>query len=99
MINPDTRPGTDVICIDDACGPYGASGLQKGALYTVAKIEPAITGGFGVILEEVSPRETYIPPWGPITVGFELKRFRYLDLPKSLTRLLIQAPVGFEVID
>ncbi|MCX7900210.1 MAG: hypothetical protein N2444_09050, partial [Methylocystis sp.] len=57
-------------------------------LYTVDRIAPAIDGGHVAVLAEVAPRETYAPPWGMVALGFALKRFRYLDIPGDLSRLL-----------
>jgi len=88
MIRPDTPPGTEVICVDATAGPYGNGGLSAGALYTVERIAPAISGGYAVVLAEISPGHAYSPPWGIVGIGFELKRFRYLDIPKSLSALL-----------
>jgi hypothetical protein len=62
--------------------------LARGGIYTVARIARDIDGGHVVILGEVSPWRTYAPPWGVVEVGFELRRFRYLDIPDALTRLL-----------
>jgi hypothetical protein len=93
MISPDTPPGTEVVCVEDGPGRYGDGGLQRGAIYTVERIASAIDGGHVVVLAEISPWRTYAPPWGPVGVGFELRRFRYLDIPDSLTRLLDVAPV------
>lgn len=91
MIDPDTPPGAEIICIDAAAGPYGDGGLRQGAIYTVERIAPAIDGGHVVVLAEIRPWETYAPPWGMVEIGFELKRFRYLDIPASLTALLEEA--------
>lgn len=88
MIRADTPPGTEIVCVDAAPGPYGESGLQQGAIYTVERIAPAIDGGHVVVVAELPPCESFAPPWGLVDIGFELKRFRYLDIPRSLTRLL-----------
>lgn len=88
MIRPDTPPGAEIVCVDAADGPYGHCGLARGAIYTVARIVRAIHGGPVVIVAEVSPWRTYAPPWGVVEVGFELRRFRYLDIPDTLTNLL-----------
>ncbi|QGM99784.1 hypothetical protein F7D14_18385 [Methylocystis parvus] len=65
--------------------------MRKGAIYTVERIAPAIDGGFVVVLTEIPPWETYTPPWGLVGIGFELRRFRYLDIPDSLMKLLEEA--------
>jgi hypothetical protein len=96
MINPETPPGTEVICVEAGPGRYGDGGLRRGAIYTVDRIAPAIDGGYVVVLSEIPPWQTYTPPWGLVGIGFELRRFRYLDLPRSLTRLLEDAPVEIE---
>lgn len=93
MIRRDTPPGTEIVCIDAAPGPYGNVRLTQGDIYTVCRVAPAINGGDVVLLDEIPPIETYAPPWGLVELGFELRRFRYLDIPKALTRLLEVAPV------
>ena len=93
MISSNTPPGTEVVCIEATPGRYGDGGLRRGAIYTVERIAPAIDGGHVVVLGEIPPWQTYTPPWGLIGIGFELRRFRYLDIPDSLTRLLEDAPV------
>ncbi|MFM8647112.1 MAG: hypothetical protein ACKOB7_04935 [Methylocystis sp.] len=40
------------------------------------------------MLKEMHPVLSYAPPWGRVIIGYELSRFRYLDLPDGLTRLL-----------
>lgn len=99
MISPDTPPGTEVVCIEAAPGRYGDGGLQRGAIYTVERIAAAIDGGHVAVLSEIPPWQTYTPPWGLVGVGFDLRRFRYLDIPRSLTRLLADAPVDVEAED
>lgn len=96
MISPNTAPGTEIICIDNSSGPYGRGSLCKGSIYTVERIVPAITGGYGVVLFELRPWKTFTPPWGPVDVGFELRRFRYLDIPTELDELLARAPKELE---
>ena len=96
MIRPDTPPGTEVVCVDASRGPYGNGGLEHGVIYTVDRIAPSIEGGHVVLLLEIKPWETYSPPWGLIDIGFDLKRFRYLDIPKSLTELLTKTPRELE---
>jgi|ERR1019366_4579878 hypothetical protein len=95
MISPDTAPGTEVICIDDSSGPYGNGSLCKGSIYTVELIARTITGGYAVVLLELKPWTTFMPPWGPVDVGFELRRFRYLDIPRELNELLVTAQPRF----
>ncbi len=91
MISPETPPGTEVVCVEAGPGRYGDGGLLHGANYTVERIAPAIDGGHVVVLSEIPPWQTYTPPWGLVGIGFELRRFRYLDLPNSLTQLLKEA--------
>lgn len=88
MISPDTPPGTEVVCVEAGPGRYGDGGLRRGEIYIVDRITPAIDGGHVAVLREIPPWQTYAPPWGLVGVGFELRRFRYLDLPRSLTGLL-----------
>ncbi|RTL86191.1 MAG: hypothetical protein EKK29_10390 [Hyphomicrobiales bacterium] len=73
--------------------------MRRGAIYTVERIAPAINGGHVVVLSEIPPWQTYTPPWGLVGIGFELRRFRYLDLPASLTKLLEEAPREVEIED
>ncbi|WP_036280767.1 hypothetical protein [Methylocystis sp. ATCC 49242] len=96
MISPDTPPGAEVVCVDASAGPYGDGGLRRGAVYTVDRIARGIDGGHVVLLVEIPPWQTYSPPWGVVGIGFELKRFRYLDIPRSLTELLETAPQEVE---
>ncbi len=96
MISPDTPPGTEVVCVEAGPGRYGDGGLRRGAIYTVERIAPAIDGGYVVVLSEIPPWQTYTPPWGLVGIGFELRRFRYLDLPASLTNLLEEASKELE---
>ncbi|WP_442754068.1 hypothetical protein ACNHKD_13865 [Methylocystis sp. JAN1] len=98
MISPDTPSGTEVVCVEARPGRYGDGGLRRGAIYTVERIAPAIDGGYVVVLREIPPWETYTPPWGLVGIGFELRRFRYLDIPNSLTRLLEEAGREQEVV-
>jgi len=99
MIRPDTPPGTEVICIDAAAGPYGDGGLRRGEIYTIERIAPAVEGGHVALLAEIKSWETYAPPWGLVEIGFELSRFRYLDIPRSLTALLAQTPAELERVE
>jgi hypothetical protein len=98
MISPDTAPGTEVVCVEAGPGRYGDGGLHLGAIYTVERIAPAIDGGHVVVLSEIPPWQTYTPPWGLVGIGFELRRFRYLDLPTSLTHLLEEAEKEKEAV-
>jgi hypothetical protein len=96
MISPDTPSGTEIVCVDAAAGPYGNGGLRQGAIYTVDQIARSIDGGHVVVLAEIRPWETFEPPWGVVDIGFELKRFRYLEIPRSLTELLETCPRELE---
>jgi hypothetical protein len=98
MIRPDTPSGTEVVCVEAEPGRYGDGRLAQGAIYTVERIVPAIDGGHVVVLSEIPPWQTYAPPWGLVGIGFELRRFRYLDLPPSLTKLLETAKRDAEVL-
>ncbi len=98
MISPDTPPGTEVICIDASAGPYGTGGLAPGEIYTVRRIETALEKRYAVLLDELPPVEVCMPPWGMVTIGFELKRFRYLDIPETLTELLGQKKASPECV-
>jgi hypothetical protein len=91
MISPHTPRGTDIVCVNDTPGRYGSGGLQKGVVYTVDYIEKSIMGGHVVMLVEIKPWKAFHPVWGPVHVGFELRRFRYLDIPKSIMNLLVAA--------
>jgi hypothetical protein len=90
VISPHTPPGTKIVCINDkrAIAP-----IKKNAVYTVAQIVPVekSPSKFHVILVEIEIGIT----WQTMTdaKGFSLHRFRYLDLPKSLTNLLNVQPV------
>jgi hypothetical protein len=98
VIRADTPSGTEIICIDASAGPHGAGGLTLGALYTVERIETALYGRYVVLLHEVPVTLVYEPPWGLVTMGFDLKRFRYLDLPDALTALLNDATAALEAV-
>lgn len=93
MISPDTRPGTDVICIDDSPGRYGACALTRGGIYTVDRIGKGLHDQFIAILAGVQPKISYEQPWGKVIVGFALRRFRYIEISKELTELLAQPRV------
>jgi len=88
MISSNTPSGAEVVCIDASAGPYGPCGLTQGAIYTVERIETALYGRHVVLLVERPLTQVYEPPWGLVTVGYELRRFRYLDIPDSLIALL-----------
>jgi hypothetical protein len=81
MISPHTQSGTKIVCIN-AIGLGPKAHLDKDAIYTVARIGLGVqwnTGvtGVGVFLVEHDDSSC-----------FDLSRFRYLDLPRSLTSLL-----------
>jgi hypothetical protein len=98
MIAPDTPPGTEIICIDASDGPYGRVSLTLGAIYTVQRIENALYDRYVVFLVELPAEEVYEPPWGLVTIGFELGRFRYLDIPDALAGLLRQTEASEECV-
>ncbi len=87
MISPHTKSGTKIVCIN-ASGVGPDAHIDKGAVYTVARIGLGVqwnTGmtGVGVFLVEHDESNC-----------FDLSRFRYLELPRSLTSLLNAMPVG-----
>jgi len=90
MISPHTPPGTKIVCVNDkrAIAP-----IKKDAVYTVAEIVPVekSPSKFHVILVEIDIDQM----WQVMTDarGFSLHRFRYLDLPKSISSLLDVTPV------
>jgi hypothetical protein len=89
MISPHTKSGTKIVCID-ASGVGPNAHIDKGAVYTVARIGLGVqwnTGatGIGVFLVEHDEANC-----------FDLSRFRYLDLPRSLTSLLNVTPVWID---
>lgn len=87
MISPHTPPGTQVCCIDATPGRFGFTGLTRGAYYTVQSIEIGAEGGFLAILEGIEPPWGYLPPRGLVRVGYDLRRFRPLELPKIMYEL------------
>lgn len=86
MISPNTPPGTDVVCIDDSPGRYGETGLRRGGYYTVDRIVPGIHENFVVLLKDF-PLPFGWTIIGLCVIGFSLRRFRYLELPKELSSL------------
>jgi hypothetical protein len=91
MISPHTPPGTKVVCID-ASGTEIHDGvtpcpLVEGAVYTLAQIE-MWEGRLFALVVEIGDRE-----------AFALRRFRRLDLPESLTKLLNVQPTDLEVVE
>jgi hypothetical protein len=91
MISPHTPPGTKIVCVNDkrAIAP-----IKKNSVYTVAEIVPVekSPSKFHVVLVEIEIDEV----WQAMTDarGFSLHRFRYLDLPRSITDLLNVQPVN-----
>jgi hypothetical protein len=79
MIRPGPPPGTDIVCIDALPGPFGLTGLSKGAYYSVQAIEKSIFGGFVVFLNEIRGPVVFAIPYGLLEVGYSLRRFRYLN--------------------
>lgn len=96
MISPDTPPGTEIVCIDDSDGAYGPSRLSIGEVYTLRSIEMGVDGDFVATLHEVPPGTTYNMAFGVLNIGYLLCRFRYLELPNSLTELLTEQPIKLE---
>ena len=96
MISPDTPPGTEIICIDATAGAYGPVRLAHGAIYTVERIESALYGGYIVLLSGLPLSQACEPPWGQVMVGFDLRRFRYLEIPDSLFALLQSNTISME---
>jgi len=90
MISPHTPPGTKIVCINDT---RAIAPIKKNEVYTVAEIVPVekSPSKFHVILAEIEIGIT----WQTMTdaKGFSLHRFRYLDLPRSITALLNTQPV------
>lgn len=94
MISASTPPGTDVVCIEAGPGPYcNDTKLTKGSVYTIEQIVPSIDGCFCATLVGIEPPTGYHPAFGMVHIGFELHRFRYLDIPRSLTKLLETTPI------
>ena len=89
MISPHTKSGTKIVCVNaSGVGPHAH--IDKGAVYTVARIGLGVqwnTGvtGVGVFLVEHDEANC-----------FDLSRFRYLELPRSLTSLLNVMPVWID---
>lgn len=69
-------------------GWYGLSGLTLGVVYTLDRIEFCVGETHAAFLKDVYPDLSYAPPWGRVILGYELSRFRYLDVPDALTKLL-----------
>jgi hypothetical protein len=94
MISPHTSPGTQIVCIDASSnGKYmsavwigGFDGLTEGQIYTVKDIYPTqrAISGFAVLLYEIDRDGGQ---------GWAIDRFRYLDLPSSITDALNACPV------
>ncbi len=90
MISPHTPPGTKIICIN---AKRSIAPIKKNAVYTVAEIVPVekSPSKFHVVLAEIDIDQV----WQAMTDarGFSLHRFRYLDLPQSITSLLNVQPI------
>ncbi|WP_395665353.1 hypothetical protein [Methylocella sp.] len=98
MISPFTHPGTKIVCVDVSSNFQHVSthassgrldGLTKDEVYTVLEIRPDgnIKSGYEVLVREIAR---------PSGAGFALERFRLLDLPEAITRLLEAAPLDAE---
>jgi hypothetical protein len=89
MISPHTPAGTKIVCVDASPnGKYtsaiwigGLDGLQQGGIYTVKAIYPTdrAISGFAVLLQEIERDRNQ---------GWAIDRFRYLELPSSITETL-----------
>ena len=100
MISPHTPPGTQIVCVDvSSNGKYlnafwvgGLDGLKQGQIYTVKAVYPThrATSGFAVLLCEIEREGGQ---------GWAIDRFRYLDLPASITDALKARPVTDKVHD
>lgn len=88
MISPQTPPGTVVCCINDAPGPYGPVDLVRGKYYTIKQIALSYDNNFVATVSELKPPILFDSRLGKLVIGFGLERFRYIDLPESLTNLL-----------
>jgi hypothetical protein len=98
MISPDTPPGTEIVCLDASPGPYGCGGLTTGEFYTVERVERTLDNRNIVLVAELPLTQAYEPPWGIVIIGFELRRFRYLDIPDALSELLGETNATSECI-
>lgn len=98
MISSDTSPGTEIICLDASPGPYDCVGLSMGEVYTVERIERTLDNRNIVLVAELPLMQAYEPPWGIVIIGFELRRFRYLDIPDALSELLRETNATAECI-
>jgi hypothetical protein len=87
MISPHTPPGTEIVCIEDRPGRFGPVPLKKGDIYTLAKIEMGLDKPCA-FLQEVPAPDGWHPAHGKVIVGFDLERFRPLDIPPCLSALL-----------
>lgn len=106
MISPHTPPGTRVICVNAKVGGFNTNinavgdmdGLTQWETYTVRKIDICrfSKSGFTVDLTEIDRRPSVI---GQLMSGFDIARFRYASLPKSLTDLLHSVPSDLERVD
>lgn len=91
MISPDTAPGTLVVCLDPSPGPFGPTPLKRGGCYTIKGILPS-NDSFVATLMEFPPMMFFSETRGMMELGYSLKRFRYLRIPRTLTSLLTSNP-------
>jgi hypothetical protein len=98
MISPHTPPGTEIVCIEDRPGRYGAVPVKKGEIYTLDKIVMGLDKPCA-FLQGIAPPRSLHPVHGEITIGFGLERFRPLDIPPCLSALLQtkRSPVSEQV--
>lgn len=101
MISPNTPPGTEIVCVDDApnkkywpkgytATSFDMSGLKRGCVYTVKNIDQLL-GTYQVHLAEIS-REYALTSKGQI-VGYHLARFRLISRFANDSEYTVSAPV------
>ena len=85
MITPHTKPGTKVVCVNadglSLTDGFTPCPLVFNQIYTVVEIED-FNGAYYAELLEVGSN-----------AAFGLRRFRYLELPKSISDCLTEQPL------
>lgn len=106
MISRYTAPGTKIVCINDKLKEFSIPGLEYDnnldgltldQVYTVSEIikDEYTKSGFSVILQEIDrPDCTY-----PEDYGYDIARFRKLELPKAIMDCLTTTSVDDELIN